>query len=59
MESWDDELNAFMTAGLEFGVKNRIMKYNDPIVLVMGMSRGSDNTNCIQILTNKLGESFV
>ncbi|BFY98388.1 hypothetical protein BsWGS_01428 [Bradybaena similaris] len=59
IESWDDELNAFMTAGLEFGVSSRIVKYNDPLVLVMGMTRGPDNTNCIQILTNKLGESYV
>ncbi|CAG5115047.1 unnamed protein product [Candidula unifasciata] len=57
--SWAEEVNAYLTAGLDFGVRNRIIKYNDQIVLVMGTEQGPDTTNCIQVLTNKLGESFV
>ncbi|XP_012937591.1 pyruvate kinase PKM-like [Aplysia californica] len=49
--SWEDDLNHRVSSGLEMGMAWGHLKFGDVVILVVGLEKGSGNTNSIQIIT--------
>ncbi|XP_059174288.1 pyruvate kinase PKM-like isoform X2 [Physella acuta] len=55
-KSWPDDVNTRVKAGMDRGVSMGVIFLNDPVIVVMGLDVGKEESNCLQIVYSRQGQ---
>ncbi|KAK0070292.1 pyruvate kinase PKM [Biomphalaria pfeifferi] len=51
--NWQNDMNVLVQEALGFCHLKELNKHNEPILLLIGLVNGSDQSNCLQVITSK------